>query len=93
MQLEWLIEKMKAAYGMKSQILGPDKGEERQVEILNRIITWGDKEITYEPDPRHAKMIVKDLGLSDAKSVKTPGVRLPSQTTEEGEEVREKTRG
>ena len=41
--------------------------------------------MTYEPDPRHAELIVKQLGLESAKSLATPTVRDDDPTIE-GEE-------
>ena len=91
-RLDWLIKKIKTAYEMKSQILGPGKDEDRQVKILNRIITWERDEITYEPDPRHAEMMVKDLGLEEAKSVKTPGVKPTKKEIDDNEKRIEESR-
>ena len=46
----------------------------REIRILNRIFSWGGDGITYEPDPRHAELIVRELGLDGAKGVATPVV-------------------
>ena len=41
--------------------------------MLNRIVTWqaseGETMIAYEADPRHAEIIVKNLGMSNATSL------------------------
>ena len=52
--------------------------------MLNRIVRrkpWG---WSYEPDQRHAELIIKELGLEKASAVKTPGEE--SKVTEELEE-------
>lgn len=36
---------------------------------------WTDKGITYEADQRHADIVIKELGLDNAKSVTTPSNR------------------
>ena len=43
--------------------------------MLNRILAWTDGGLTYEADPRHAEIIIRDLGLEACKPVTTPGAR------------------
>ena len=45
------------------------------MRLLNRVVSWTDRGIAYEADARHAEIIVRDLGLSKAKSVTRPGVK------------------
>ena len=40
--------------------------------MLNRIISVEEGGYTYEPDARHAEVIIKELGLQEAKPVTTP---------------------
>ena len=40
--------------------------------VLNRILRITEQGWEYEPDQRHAEMIVEQLGLKDAKAVETP---------------------
>ena len=55
LQLSWLEGVLKAKYDIKTTVLGPDEGDKKEVNILNRLITWVDGQgITYEADPRHA---------------------------------------
>ena len=60
---------------MKVQILGPGPEQAREVRVLNRVIRWADCGLEFEPDQRHAEMVVRDLGLENAKAVATPGTR------------------
>ena len=46
---------------------------EKALEVLNRIIRFTPNGIEYEADIRHGEIIVKQLGLGDAKSLTTPG--------------------
>ena len=75
--LRWLDGQLQAAYEIKSQYLGPDaaKGHVQEVRVLNRVISWLDDGSSYEPDPRHAEMVVQELGLAGSKGVTTPGSR------------------
>ena len=60
---------------MKVQILGPGPGQKKEVRVLNRVIRWTDGGLEFEADQRHAEMVVRDLGLENAKAVATPGTR------------------
>ena len=41
--------------------------------ILNRIITWTEHGLEYEPDQRHAEILIKEFGVT--KAVATPGLK------------------
>ena len=55
--------------------MGLEAGQEREIRVLNRILRWESNGIVYEPDQRHAEMIIRDLSLETAGSVLTPGTR------------------
>eukprot|EP00959_Pyramimonas_sp_CCMP1952_P322694 6752659-Pyramimonas_sp.AAC.1 len=65
--------------------LGDLQHHTQEIRCLNRIIRWcldsssGNPYLEYEPDNRHAEIIVSQLGLDRAhgnsKSVTTPGVK------------------
>ena len=59
-------------YEIKSQVLGPEADCHSEIRILNRIIRWGDYGIEYEPDQRHADLVIQELGLTRGKPVNTP---------------------
>ena len=71
------------------QILGPDGGDETSVRVLNRIMIWqkgqGEDMITYEPDPRHAEIIMKEMGVESSKPLTSPAVRSEVED-DEGED-------
>lgn len=73
--LKWLDVELKKHFTMKSQTLGPDVGECKELTILNRSIRWTSSGVTWEPDPRHAETIIRDMGIEDGKGVCSPGVR------------------
>ena len=71
--IQWFQTKMKTKYEIKSEILGPEKCCSDEIRILGRVLRWTRRGIEYEPDQRHAELMVKELGLEKAKPVKTPG--------------------
>ena len=58
-------------------------GETKQeFTVLNRLVSFDERSstVSYEPDPRHAEIIVKDLGLESATSVKkSPNEKLKAE--------------
>ena len=56
------------------------------VRLLNRVIYWDEKGIGYEPDQRHADMIIRDLGMVGKRGLSTPGVKSGNDKDEEGDE-------
>jgi hypothetical protein len=68
--------RMSERYKIKLRgILGPDSWDDKEIIILNRVLRWSDAGIEYEPDPRHAELIVSKLDLHKAKPVSTPGIK------------------
>lgn len=55
--------------------LGHGPTDDKEVEVLNRIVRWTTQGVEYEADPRHVEQIVRDLGLLGAKAVTTPGAK------------------
>ena len=64
----------------RKALLGPDPSDDKHAMILNRLVSYVDdpygvkSRITMEPDPRHAQILVHELGLSGhgSKAVSTP---------------------
>ena len=59
----------------------------KQVKIFNRVVTWESSGITWGPDPRHAEILIDQLGLTDAKPLKLPSVK--EATRRDGQSVEE----
>ena len=75
-ELKWVEASTKAEFELTTRYLGPDVDKhEQELRILNRVIGWGDSNITYEADQRHAEIIIRGMGLENAKAVTTPGSR------------------
>ena len=74
--LKWVTHEIKKVYELKVvAILGPEPTDDKSVRILNRIVSWNDRGIQYEPDQRHVEIVIKALGLDKGKSVATPGAK------------------
>jgi len=57
-------------------LLGPEPTDDKEGRLLNRCLTWRDDGLLWEADPRHAELIIAELGLIHAKAAATPGLRL-----------------
>ena len=64
---------MGAKYETKSKLLGPDAGQTAEIRVLNRVLRWTKDGIQYEPDQRHAEIIVKAMGVQGSKAPPIPG--------------------
>ena len=53
-------------------MIGPDKTDNKELRILNRIIRYTEKGIELEVDLRHAELIVAQLGLTESKPLSCP---------------------
>ena len=65
---------MEGHFEIKTTLLGPGSHCAKEMNVLNRRITWTSQGLMYEADPKHAKLAVEAMGLLDAKGVSTPGV-------------------
>jgi hypothetical protein len=72
---EWLKTEFEKMFEIKTQNLGPATWQKKEIRVLNRIIRWTEWGLEYEADQRHADMVVRDLGLENAKAVTSPGTR------------------
>lgn len=55
--------------------LGPDGTEVKELLTLNRCIRWVPEGYECEADPRHAEIIVAELGLLEGNAVTTPATK------------------
>ena len=68
---------MEEKYKLKVQTLGTRKECVREIRVLNKIVRYTDAGIELEADPRHAEIVVRDLGLTGGKISKVPGSKEP----------------
>ena len=55
--------------------LGGEVDDDREGRILNRYIRWTSLGLELEADPRHAQLIVQQMGVDSGKGVETPGIK------------------
>ena len=59
-----------------------EKTELKTMRILNRIVTLTPEGLIYESDPRHAELMVRNLGIGGSKGAGPPGAKLPDISDE-----------
>ena len=55
--------------------MGGRQKDSKEVRVLNKVIKHAENGIGPESDPRHAVLVVRQLGLEEAKPSGTPGVK------------------
>ena len=73
-QLQWLAVELQKEFEIKWEIFGGAAHLKKSTPLLNRVIEWRHDGISWEPDPRQVELIIRDLGLVDAKKAATPGI-------------------
>ena len=68
----WLKKKMEERFEIKTKLIGNGRGEVKEERVLNRVIRVTPEGWEYEPDQRHAELLVSALDLKQAKAVQTP---------------------
>ena len=59
--------------GDKVRVFGPSsEGCKTEVRVLNRLLRWGEKGLEYEPDQRHADLVIEQADVANCKPVATP---------------------
>ena len=53
-------------FEITATVLGRDEGMENEIRVLNHTLRWTDSGITYEPDQRHAEIIIKEFNLFES---------------------------
>ena len=73
-QLEWFWNRIKERFECKHRgRIGPGDQDNKQMRILNRIVTWTKEGIEYEGDQRHVDICMKEMSLDyDAREVVVP---------------------
>ena len=70
--------------------MGPELEHAKEIRILNRIVSGnGCKGLIYEVDPRHAEIVVEQLGFQEAKTVSSPGTKDEGRTQDDCNEILE----
>lgn len=92
---------LESKYKLKVETLGGGDDCTKEVRILNKVLRWTDSGLELQADPRDAELVVKELGLENAKASAVPGSkddsrrnkeakdREPVQVLEEGDHAKE----
>ena len=83
---EWLIQKFKKRYEIKTQMIGEAADLDKQLQILNRTVRWRSRGLWIEADPHHVKEVIRALALEGASPAPTPGVAAKGETRVEDNE-------
>ena len=70
--LKWMQGELERRFEIKTSMIGPTQGSEKELKVLDRILRFTEEGIEYEPDQRHAEIIAEEMLVSE-KSVSTPG--------------------
>ena len=71
--IEWLKGVLENKYNLKTEIIGESEKLGKSLRILNRLVEWiPGRGLRYEPDPRLAKKIIRDTGVENMTTLKTP---------------------
>ena len=65
-------ERLGDRFEVKTKVLGSGQGEEKEGRVLNRVIWATENGWEYEPDQRHADIIIEAMGMKEAQRVLTP---------------------
>jgi hypothetical protein len=86
--LDAVTKEMKSWYELKVRAtLGGEQGDDVEVTILNRLVTWTGGKLTYEADPKHAQLVCQEAGLDpESKGLTCPVVKVTIEDAlDEGE--------
>ena len=70
--LKWMEQMLSKDFKIKTSKIGPEKDDDKELKVLNRILRYTDSGIEMEADLRHAEIIVQQLGLENAKPLSNP---------------------
>ena len=85
--LLWFAAKLRERWMIAERgILGPPRveGTVQEMRHLNIINCWTKDGVSWEPDPRHADIVVRTLGAT--QKVTTPLVKERLEDTEQGDD-------
>ena len=68
-------------YRLKVETWGSGLQCKSDIRVLNKILRYTKSGLELEADPRHAEIVVKDLGLTGAKISRVPGAK-PAKKSE-----------
>ena len=67
-------------YNIKIEQPGHGEGKNAEIRILNKAVRMTEDGIELEADPRHAELVIKELGLENARPSLVPGSKTEAKT-------------
>ena len=86
-QLENVSRTLGEKYKIKVEQLGQKEGQKSEIRILNKVVRISEQGLELEADPRHAELVVKELGLESAKATTTPGSKAEAKKAKSDEQM------
>ena len=82
--LDYIEVLMKKWYEVKVKArLGPEPGDDKEVDILGRRVRWTEQGVEYEADPRHRSIILEQLGLGEGSKGLTSNGKVDTEDAED----------
>ena len=70
---DYFEEVIRGAYEVNIAAAGPCQGDDKELRVLGRVLTFRPDGVTLQADPRLHEVVVQQLGLARAKGVSPPG--------------------
>ena len=70
--LLWLQARLREAYELKTQLIGPGPEDEKVTAYLNRTLTWTPDGLLWTPNAKHLKKLQEMYGLASSNVVSMP---------------------
>ena len=83
----WFKKALERRFEIKTVVIGAGEDHVKEARILNRIVRATQAGWEYEPDSRHAEILIKELNLVGAKGVSSPTEEEKMHELEANEEV------
>ena len=78
--LSWIRREMENKFEITANVLGQDEGMENEIRVLNRTLRRTDSGITYEPDQRHAEIIIKQFNFFRMQQERNGATQISTKT-------------
>jgi hypothetical protein len=78
--LEDIKSTLSEKYKIKIEQLGYGGDSKSEIRILNKVVRMTDTGIELEADPRHAELVISELGLGNARPSLVPGSKTEGKT-------------
>ena len=66
-------------YNIKHETLGTDKKDLKEIKVFNKIIRVTNGGLELVADPRHAELVVQELGIKNCKVSNVPGSKATGE--------------